>query len=155
MADLEIQYVDADETIKARVLNEWGELQARHMHLDDGFSIVALFDTVLVGLISVAWRILPPPLPETREGFIDIVEVQRDFRRMGIARCLVDMSLERARTEDSYQMRAWSSSDKTEAIPMWKTFGFCLRPAKVYPKGQEVSGYFVAKRLGVGQLINE
>ena len=118
MADLGIQYVNADEKIREQVLNEWGELQARHMHFDDGFSIVALLDSTLVGLISVAWRMLPPPLPEIREGFIDIIEVKDDFRRRGIARRLVDLSLEQAKAGGVYQMRAWSSSDKTEAIPV-------------------------------------
>ena len=151
MANPEIHFVNADEMLKAQVLNEWGELQARHMHLCDGFSIVALFENTLVGLISVKWKILPPPLPETHEGFIDIIEVQKDYRRRGIAKHLVDMSLERAKKENVYQMRAWSSSDKTEAIPMWKAMGFCLCPATIYPEGQDVSGFFVVKRLNVEQ----
>jgi hypothetical protein len=75
--------MDADETVKNRIANEWGEKTARHMHLDDGFSIVAIRAEQLVGLISVYWKILPPPLPETCEGYIDILEVHQDFRRRG------------------------------------------------------------------------
>lgn len=150
MEDLGILFVDADEMLKARVLNEWGELQARHMHLVNGFSIVAMQENILVGLISVAWKLLPAPLSETREGFIDIIEVHQDFRRKGIARRLVDLSLERAEAEGAYQVRAWSSSNKVEAIPMWKALGFCLCPATVYPRGQEVTGCYVVKQSGLG-----
>ena len=150
MSELEIHYVDADASLKDRVKDAWGELQARHMHLEDGFSIVAMHGNSFVGLISIAWKLLPAPLPKTSEGFIDIIDVKQDFRRRGIARRLVDLSCERVREEGAYQIRAWSSSDKVEAIPMWKALGFCLCPATIYPNGQDVNGYFVVKRLGVG-----
>lgn len=149
MDELEIQLVDATDVLKNRVMNEWGEKMARHMHLDDGFSIAALLENNLIGLISVYWRILPPPLTETREGYIDIIEVNEDFRRRAIATQLIDMSLERAKEKGAYQVRAWSSMDKTEAILMWKALGFCLCPATTYPKGQEVKGYFVTKLLSL------
>lgn len=143
----EIIFVDADEELKNRLAQEWGEKAARHMHLEDGFSILAMKENALVGLISVYWKILPSPLPETCEGYIDILEVHKDFRRRGIAAQLIDLSMQRAREKGVYQMRSWSSLDKTEAIPMWKALGFGLCPATTFPKGQEVKGYFVSKLL--------
>ena len=145
MSELGLRFIDADEALKIRVMKEWGENSARHMHLEDGFSILAMDENNLVGLISVYWRTLPPPLPETCEGYIDILEVHRDFRRKGIATCLIDLSLERGHEKGVYQMRAWSSLDKREAIAMWKALGFGLCPATTYPNGQEVMGYFVTK----------
>jgi GNAT superfamily N-acetyltransferase len=147
MAKLEIQFVDSDEALKNRVAEEWGEKAARHIHLEDGFSILAMQGNNLVGLISVYWKTLPLPLPETCEGYIDILEVRKNFRRRGIATRLIDMALERAKDKGAYQIRSWSSLDKTEAIPMWKALGFGLCPATTYPKGQEVKGYFVTKLL--------
>jgi ribosomal protein S18 acetylase RimI-like enzyme len=147
MNDLEIQFVNADDVLKNRVREEWGEKTAQHMHLEDGFSILAMQGNNLVGLISVYWKLLPSPLPETCEGYIDILEVHKDFRRRGIATRLIDISVERAKEKGVYQMRSWSSLDKAEAIPMWKALGFGLCPATTYPKGQEVKGYFVAKSL--------
>ena len=147
MSELGIEFVGADEKLKSRVAEEWGEKMARHMHLENGFSILAMQRKDLVGLISVYWKMLPPPLPETCEGYIDILEVHKDFRRRGIAAQLIDMSLERAKEKGAYQMRSWSSLDKTEAIPMWKALGFGLCPATTFPGGQEVKGYFVTKLL--------
>ena len=147
MEETEIQFVDVDEALKSRVAEEWGEKAARHMHLEDGFSILAMQGNDLVGLVSLYWKTLPTPLPETCEGYIDILEVHKFFRRKGIATQLIDMSLERAKEKGAYQVRSWSSLDKTEAIPMWKALGFGLCPATTYSRGQEVKGYFVTKPL--------
>jgi len=142
-----IDYVDADRVWKQRVEEEWSENAAQHMHIVDGFSILALCEGLPVGLISVYWRELPSPLVSIYEGYIDIIEVLPRFRRQGIATRMVEISTERARKRSVYQLRAWSSEDKTEAIPMWETLGFGLCPAITYPRGQEVKGYFVTKVL--------
>jgi hypothetical protein len=60
---------------------------------------------------------------------------------------MVEIACERAVRRGAYQIRAWSSDDKIEAIPMWKALGFGLCPATEHPRGQEVKGYFVAKEL--------
>lgn len=142
-----ITYTDADEAWRERIDREWGHLAARHMHLADGFSIVALAGAEPVGLIAVVWRDLPAPLAPTVEAYIDIIEVRPAFRRQGIAARLVELAAARARTRGAYQLRAWSSADKVEAIPMWRALGFGLCPATTYPDGQEVRGFFVARPL--------
>lgn len=138
-----IEYVAGDEALRDRIRHEWGETAARHMHTDDGFAIVALSGGSPVGLLSILWRELPPPLPATVEAFIDIIEVRSAFRRRGVATRLVQEAVARARERGAYQLRAWSSADKTEAIPMWRMLGFGLCPATVYPRGRVVEGYFV------------
>jgi GNAT superfamily N-acetyltransferase len=138
-----ISYIDAGELVRERIGREWGEIYARHMHTSDGFSIVARDGDEPVGLIAIAWRELPPPLPATSEAFIDIIEVRPAYRRRGIASELVSRALARAREHGAYQLRAWSSDDKTEAIPLWRKLGFGLCPATIYPGGQAVPGYFV------------
>jgi len=142
-----ISYIDADEAWRERIGREWGQLAARHMHLSGGFSIVALVGEEPVGLIAVIWRDLPAPLPPTVEAYIDIIEVRPAFRRRGIAARLVAMAAARARTRGAYQLRAWSSDDKVEAIPMWRALGFGLCPTTTYPGGQEVHGFFVTSPL--------
>ena len=115
------------------------------MHLADGFSIVALEDELLIGLISTYGKKLP--LLETSDWYIDILEVHKNYRRKGIATHLIQMVCERARDEGIYQIRSWSSEDKVEAIQMWKALRFGLCPAVTYPQGKEVKGYFVARVL--------
>jgi GNAT superfamily N-acetyltransferase len=137
-----IHYVDADKVLQDRISREWGEAAARHMHVSDGFSLVALAGDEPVGLIAIEWRDLPP-LPATIEAYIDIIEVRSDYRRRGIAANLVRMVAGRARERGAYQMRAWSTEDKIEAIPMWRALGFGLCPATIYPRGQIVQGFFV------------
>src|SRR5512145_135294 len=99
-----IRFVDATCELVDRLRNEWGEKTARHMHVEDGFSILAMQGDAIVGLISVYWKQLPPPLPETTEGYIDILEIREDFRRMGIATELIDLSFARAREKGVYQL---------------------------------------------------
>jgi GNAT superfamily N-acetyltransferase len=144
---LTLTYSDADEAMRDRVEAEWGENAARHMHLTDGFSIVALEGEILVGLISVYAKMLPVLLEESFDWYIDILEVSKDYRRRGIATHLIELTIQRAKEAGIYQLRSWSSEDKIEAIPMWKALGFGLCPASTYPQGKEVKGYFVAKVL--------
>ena len=140
-----MDYVFADATIRERMAIEWGQMEAAHLHFDDGFTILAVQLGEIVGFLAVQWRTFPSPLMGTREGFINIIEVKDGHRRQGIARSLISLAMTRAQEERVYQLRAWSSDDKVEAIPMWKALGFGLCPASTYPRGQEVKGYFVAR----------
>lgn len=142
-----MQYIDADEAWRQKIADDWGATAAQHMHIADGYSILALSDSIPVGLIALYWRSLPPPLVDTYEAYIDIIEVRPEFRRQGIATQLIELSLEKARTRHAYQVRAWSSTDKTAAIPMWQALGFGLCPATTYPNGQAVNGYFATRVL--------
>lgn len=147
MDDIHIDYVDADEVWKKRLAEEWGEIAARHMHLADGCSILALCNGNPVGLISVYWRPLPSPLVDLHEGYIDIIEVLAEYRRRKIATRMIDLVTERAHERGVYQLRAWSSEDKVEAIPMWKALGFGLCPATTDARGKQVRGYFAIRVL--------
>jgi ribosomal protein S18 acetylase RimI-like enzyme len=140
-----IVYLAADHNMKDRIGTEWGENAARHIHLTDGCTIVALDNELLVGLVSAYGKKLP--LLEIPDWYIDILEVHKEYRRRGIATDLIRLISAQAKERDLYQIRAWSSEDKTEAIPMWKKLGFGLCPSTTYPQGKEVQGYFVAKVL--------
>ncbi len=149
MAQVEdLQFLDADESWRERFVQEFGEKTARHLHFADGFTITASFERQIVGFISTYWRELPSPLSEYKEGYIDILEVIPQYRRRGIATKLVELSIQRAAENGAYQVRAWSSEDKLEALPMWRRAGFGLCPATVYPGGKEVRGFFATKVIG-------
>lgn len=142
-----IAYLEIDESWKPRVAEEWSEKVAQHLHFSDGFTIVALHQNLSIGIVSTYWRELPAPLLSTVEGYIDIIEVKPAYRKRGIARQLINLTIQKAREYKAYQLRAWSSEDKVEAIPMWKQLGFGLCPATTFPRGQEVHGFFVARIL--------
>ena len=137
-----IRYLFADEDLKHTVINQWKDYfpdVGKYICLEDGFTIVAMCEEQAVGLLSVSWRELPSPLPNTMEAFIMDIEVLPEYRRRGIARSMIAMATDRAVNYGAYQIRAWSSNDKTEAIPMWKALGFGMCP--------QPHGYNVAKVL--------
>lgn len=143
----EVTYLDATEPILALIASDFGERTASYLQGEDGFAVAAMANSRPVGFIGLSWRQLPQPLPGILECFIDIIEVGAAHQRRGIARKLLDITEDRARERGAYQIRAWSSEDKTEAIPMWRALGFGLAPAVIYPGGQEVRGFFVTKVL--------
>ncbi len=104
----QVEYVVAGKAMRAKISAMLGETAAEHMHFDNGFSIVPTLKGEPIGLISVYWRKLPPPLPYAKEGYIDIIEVAERHRRRGIATRLINLCIENARKEDAYQVRAWS-----------------------------------------------
>lgn len=142
-----INYLYAAAGLQGQISRQWDEQIARHMHISDGFSIVAMHGDQPVGLISVMWRQLPGQLAPSQEGFIDIIEIIPAYRRSGIARQLLRLAEQRVRSEGAHQLRAWSSEDKDAAIAMWRRLGFCLCPATVYPQGQAVQGFYVTKAV--------
>ena len=144
----DIRYVECDPDLKRQIGEVMGEVAERHIRLDDGYAFVALDNETPVGLIAVYRRQLPDPLSETDEGFINIIEVAESHRRRGIARRLIQISIERSREEGRHQLRAWSTTGSADdAIRMWKALGFGLCPTTEHPRGQEVKGFFVACQL--------
>jgi GNAT superfamily N-acetyltransferase len=148
MSEVYRHYIAADEPDSIDIARRWSDVAARHLHFADGFSLLAMDGDNPVGLIAVQWRDLPPPfVPGACEGFIDVLEVRPEVRRQGIATTLIARSAERAQARGVYQLRSWSSQDKTAALLMWQALRFGLCPAVTFPQGQAVSGYFVAKVL--------
>ncbi len=144
-----LSYIAADEKLRDLVVEQWKEYMpsvGRYITLEGGFTIVAMHGEEAVGLISVSLQELPTPLSNAVEGLIDDIEVLETHRRRGIATRLVEQSIERAAAEGACQLRAWSSDDRTEAIPMWKALGFGLVPTSITPPGasEQVDGYYVA-----------
>lgn len=143
----ELRFVECDAELRRRVGQAVGDVVERHIRLDDGFAFVALDGATPVGVLAVLRQRLPEPAPETVDGFINVIEVAEAYRRRGIARRLVALSIERCRRMGLYQLRAWSSVDKHEAISLWRRLGFTLCPGIELHTGQEIRGFLVAHRL--------
>jgi len=147
-----ISYLEADEALRDLVAEQWREYfpsVGHYIRLKNGFTIVAMDGEQAVGLITVKWQNLTPPISDSVEGHIEDIEVVERHRRCGIATQLIEEAMKRARARDACQLRAWSSYDKVEAIPMWRALGFGLCPSSIISSktGEEVSGYFVAKAV--------
>lgn len=113
-----IHYFAIDDSWWERIARDWSEKSIRHLHFSDGFTIIAAYEEQTIGIISMYWRGLPVPVADTIEGYIDFLEVKPIYRRRGIATRLIALTVEQARKQKAYQVRAWSSADKIEAIPL-------------------------------------
>ena len=149
---MQIIYKEIDKDLLEKMIAHFGEedLIRSHIHFEDGsFSLAALCDDVPVGFISIYTEQFTPPLCEHKDVMIAIIEVDENYRRQGIGRGLVTLSEEWALKNGFTQIRAWSSQDKIEAIPMWHKLGYCICPAKIWVEWckEVVDGYYVVKPL--------
>ena len=137
-----LEFILADQALVDQIKADWSRVVGEHLVVDNGFSVVAVAGGKPVGLMGVYWAELPTPLEGTREGFINIIEVLPEYRGRGIAAEMVQHAIELSRKEGVYQIRAWSSDDKIQALPMWRKLGFTLCPAD-NPWQKGLKGYFV------------
>jgi GNAT superfamily N-acetyltransferase len=80
-----------------------------------------------------------------RETFVNTFAVDETHRRQGYGRALQIAALDLTRELGCYQMRSWSSLDKTANFALKISLGFAVFPA-VYTtgSGQPISGaYFI------------
>jgi len=121
-----------------------------HLHFEEGsYSLVALHDDTPVGFISTYTQSWTPPLENKKDAYIDIIEVDRNYRRKGIASGLISRTEKWAQDNGFIQIRSWSSQDKLEAISMWHSLNYCMCPAKIWVEWckEIVDGFYVAKKL--------
>lgn len=143
-----MEFVRAGKTIIGKIEHDFGKEQAGHLHFAGGFTFVASDGDRVVGFISA--RIIKLPYVEkTFESYIDVMEVKLEHRGRGIATKLLGLLEKESKKKGLYQIRAWSSEDKKEAILMWRRLGFCLDPQEIISEvtKKSVKGYFAIKIL--------
>ena len=146
-------YKEINKDILDKMCSHYGEeeLIRSHMHFEDGsVSLAAMCGDIPAGFISVYTENFTPPLIGDKDACVAIIEVDRNYRRRGIGSELVGLAEEWAAKNGFSQIRAWSSKNKIEAIPMWRKLGYCMCPAKIWVEwcGEIVDGYYVVKKLG-------
>ncbi|MCL2363749.1 MAG: GNAT family N-acetyltransferase [Defluviitaleaceae bacterium] len=147
---MKISYQEINANLLENIAIKYGEVAKNHIHTeDDSYSLAAMHDDVPIGFISTYTRNLDAPIGEERDAYIDIIEVDDACKRMGIATELVKRTEAWAMKNGLLQIRAWSSQDKTEAIPMWRNLGYGLCPAKIWLERHNIAvdGYYVVKQL--------
>ena len=83
-----------------------------------------------------------------RETFVNTFAVDETHRRQGYGRALQIAALNLTREQGCYQMRSWSSLDKTANYALKISLGFAVLPA-VYraDSGQQISGAYFVKTV--------
>lgn len=153
----DIVFKEITEEIEKQIVEIWGDWVIKYgcLHYGDGcYSLAALFGGKPIGFISAYPLRLPEPLQAHCDAYIDDIEVHEDFRRQGVARKLLSMTEQWAKAYGYRQIRAWSSDDKTEAIPMWYALGYGVCPAVMRGEcvveefaGKPIYGFYAVKTL--------
>jgi GNAT superfamily N-acetyltransferase len=150
--DRHVVYRQADRPLARQIVRQWRKVFAaveEYIILENGFTVAALRGRRIVGVVSAKWQTMAPPLGGLGETYIWYIEVAPDLRRQGIATGLLREAELRAAEHGDYQLRAWSSSDKVEALHMWAALGYGLCPGTVTSSrtGERVHGYWVTHRV--------
>ena len=85
-----IIYQEIDANLLEEIAAKYGEMAEKHIHTENhSFSLVAVCDDTPIGFISAYTRNLTAPIGEEEDAYIDIIEVDNEYQRMGIATELV------------------------------------------------------------------
>lgn len=154
---MSVVYKEIDSAVEAAIIAQFGCWVREYNCLvrGDGCYLVAALDGDRVaGFAALHPKQWIAPLEQYSDGFIEVIEVAEEYQRQGIASRLVKMLEEYAASYGYYQIRAWSSEDKVEALNMWRKLNYCMCPAAMLgesackePGKKQIIGYYYAKRL--------
>ena len=150
-------YKEIDATIEDAIITQYGSWVRDFDCLvrGDGCYLVAALDgDVVAGFAALHPEHWIAPLEQYSDGFIEVIEVAKSYQRKGIGSTLVKMLEEFAASDGYYQIRAWSSDDKVEALNMWRKLNYCMCPAAMLGESicegyesKQIVGYYYAKLL--------
>lgn len=145
---MECTYEIVDAQRKAEIVETFGSWVETYgcVHMEtNSITYAAIHQKQVIGFVSVYTKQEEAPYAWLRDGYIDCIEVLPPYRRQHVAAGLLARSEEWARKQGLYQLRAWSSDDKTEAIAMWQRLGYGLCPALM--RGQSLDSAFTDKNI--------
>lgn len=154
---MSIQYKEIDALIEEAIVAQYGSWVRDYNCLIRGegcFLVAAMDNDIVAGFAAIHPQQWIAPLDYCSDGFIEVIEVAKEYRRQGIGRRLVKLLEEFAQSYGYYQIRAWSSDDKVEALHMWHKLKYCMCPAAMLGESlckgydnQQIVGYYYAKIL--------
>ena len=145
----DLEYREITNSLRDQIIADksWGHA-GEHIRLGpECFSIGAFVGEDLVGFISAFRRPLPPPLADLSEAFINIIVVRPSYQRRGIGSSLLQQTVQWARQHRLYQVSAWSTEDRIEAIGLWRKAGFGFRRQEFEVEGRKGYGFWVVLPL--------
>lgn len=158
---MNIIYKEIDTALEDAVVAQYGDWVREYECLVRGAGcrlIAAMDGDVVAGFAALHPEQWIAPLENYSDGFIEVIEVAKAYQRQGIGSTLVKLLEEYAASYGYYQIRAWSSSDKVEALNMWRKLNYCMCPAAMLGQSvcegyenQQIVGYYYAKLLNPGK----
>ena len=149
-------YTEITPAIETAIILQYGSWVRDYHCLQrgNGCCLLAAMDgDTVTGFAAIHPARWTPPLEQYEDAFIEVIEVAEDYRRKGIGSRLVTLLEQRAKDLGYYQIRAWSSEDKTEALKMWRKLRYGMCPAvelgSIKPgfENAVIRGYYYAKVL--------
>jgi RimJ/RimL family protein N-acetyltransferase len=110
----------------------------------NSYLIIAEEKSEIEGFAFVFRRIIPAPVGECYEDFINVIDVL-DNKNKGIGTLMVKKIIETARLNCSIQVRAYCDIDNTSSHRLWLKNGFGISPVKM--NDGKICGTFVTYRL--------
>lgn len=161
---MNIIYREINDAIEDAIVAQYGSWVRDYDCLvrGDGCYLIAAMDGDMVaGFAALHPEQWIAPLEQYSDGFIEVIEVAKAYQRQGIGSTLVKMLEEYAASYGYYQIRAWSSDDKVEALHMWRKLNYCMCPAAMLGQSicegyedQQIVGYYYAKLLNRSRRTN-
>lgn len=152
-----IKYIEIDSVIEEKIIEHYGSWVRDYDCIQRGdgcYTVAALDEDKVVGFAAVHPAQFIPPLEKYKDAFIEVIEVDVNYRRQGIAKQMIGILEKKSREYGYRQIRAWSSDDKVEALNMFYSLNYCMCPAamlgeSVAPgfENQQIVGYYYAKML--------
>ncbi len=146
----EIKFMSCMPKHVEHIKEYYGEMEANHVSLEENhYSLVATKGDEVVGFISTYIKPLTPPLEDTNEAYINIIEVHPEYRKQGIASRLTLKTEKHFKGLGISQIRGWSSDDKLEAINLWRKLDYLMSPALIHIEKANinVNGYYFVKKI--------
>jgi GNAT superfamily N-acetyltransferase len=144
---MNIEYKKIDDIILDTIIKKDGEWVKEYIHIrNDTFALAALNGNVPVGFVCVTPRALDYPLEHLKDAYIEVLDVDENYRRQGIGQHLINCAEDWARKAGFKQIRTHSSDEAAAAINMWHKLNYGLCPHDFY-KEEGCAGYYVAKIL--------
>jgi GNAT superfamily N-acetyltransferase len=110
----------------------------------NSYLILAEEENEIMGFAFVFRRIIPAPLDDCFEDFINVIDVLNN-KNQGIGTLIVLKIIETARLNNSIQVRAYCDINNIASHRLWLKNGFGISPVKM-PNG-DICGTFVTYRL--------
>lgn len=152
-----IKFVEIDNVIEDKIIEHFGSWVRDYDCIQRGdgcFTVAALHEDKVVGFAAVHPEQLISPLDKYKDAFIEVIEVDENYRRQGICKRMISILEDKSREYGFKQIRSWSSDDKVEALNMFYSLNYCMCPAamlgqSVAPgfENQQIIGYYYAKML--------